>query len=328
MSDLPLRWRYRQGRYWYRVPPGLEAFWDDKQEFLLGKTFEEAKAVFHDRQSKRAELHAYTLQDLFDRVVAEQLAEMPEIRAESYREAYERMRRTIGDTPLLDVTQDTIEHYTDYCRHRHIHKTVAQRDIEVLATSMTQAAIWKMVPYTYLVDFQLPKRKRFNRRLETWELNAILNVELPRDPRRARTIHVGRLYVVLKLLTELPRRELLAMKISQIHREGIADSHGVLHEWDQLGALKTAVQAFRHLPPTAREPYLIVNLKGKPYWNEEKQQAHGFTSLWSRFVNYCLANTEIADPFYERDLRLDTPEKTADVQISPRSAESMRTFHK
>ena len=48
-KGLPSRWRFRKGRYRYRVPPGHEHLWDDKTEFMLGKTLSEAHIVYAGR---------------------------------------------------------------------------------------------------------------------------------------------------------------------------------------------------------------------------------------------------------------------------------------
>ena len=48
-KGLSNRWRYRKGRYRYRVPPGQEHLWDYKTEFVLGKTLAEAHMVYAGR---------------------------------------------------------------------------------------------------------------------------------------------------------------------------------------------------------------------------------------------------------------------------------------
>lgn len=51
---LPLRWRLIRGVFYYQVPPGHERYWQHKQTFRLGDTFEEALETF--RAAGRAAL--------------------------------------------------------------------------------------------------------------------------------------------------------------------------------------------------------------------------------------------------------------------------------
>lgn len=43
---LPERWRFTRGAYYYQVPPGLELYWNFKQTYRLGSTYDEALAEF------------------------------------------------------------------------------------------------------------------------------------------------------------------------------------------------------------------------------------------------------------------------------------------
>src|SRR5881227_1531984 len=43
---LPERWKFEHGGYYYRVPPGLEALWEGKQTFPLGRSLPEAYALW------------------------------------------------------------------------------------------------------------------------------------------------------------------------------------------------------------------------------------------------------------------------------------------
>lgn len=53
--DLPLRWRVKHGAYYYRVPLGEERFWDHKQDFRLGSTYDEAMLIFNRRLDNMSE---------------------------------------------------------------------------------------------------------------------------------------------------------------------------------------------------------------------------------------------------------------------------------
>ncbi len=40
--QLPSRWRFKHGGFYYRVPRGDEPKWGGRQDFLLGNTLDEA----------------------------------------------------------------------------------------------------------------------------------------------------------------------------------------------------------------------------------------------------------------------------------------------
>jgi hypothetical protein len=53
--DLPDRWSFEHGAYFYQVPRGLEMFWNFKRRYRLGATYDSALAEF---QRKGSELQA------------------------------------------------------------------------------------------------------------------------------------------------------------------------------------------------------------------------------------------------------------------------------
>src|SRR5471030_924022 len=68
-KGLPARWKQQHGAYYYRVPPGLEAMWENKQMFRLGKTLPEA----YKEWAKRLEAtdKANNISQLLDRYALE-----------------------------------------------------------------------------------------------------------------------------------------------------------------------------------------------------------------------------------------------------------------
>lgn len=50
--ELPQRWTLQHGAYYYRVPTGSEHLWNGKKMYRLGKTVEEAQAVFRHFQEE------------------------------------------------------------------------------------------------------------------------------------------------------------------------------------------------------------------------------------------------------------------------------------
>jgi hypothetical protein len=48
-QGLPRRWRHVHGAYYYQVPPGHEAAWDNKKTFRLGSSLSEAYTTWAAR---------------------------------------------------------------------------------------------------------------------------------------------------------------------------------------------------------------------------------------------------------------------------------------
>ncbi len=53
--DLPNRWRFTHGAYYYSVPPGTEAHWNNKKMYRLGNKFDQALREFEKIVSRYAE---------------------------------------------------------------------------------------------------------------------------------------------------------------------------------------------------------------------------------------------------------------------------------
>lgn len=64
-KGLPTRWRLIHGAYYFRVPPGHEASWDENKQFRLGKSLPEAYKVWAERLGTLDD--AKTIGDLLDR---------------------------------------------------------------------------------------------------------------------------------------------------------------------------------------------------------------------------------------------------------------------
>ena len=104
--SLPSRWALKHGRYYYRVPEGLEPEWDDKKWFPLGKTLPEAYSTWYTRVQIDDGVPK-TLSAAMDRYTAEILpTKAPKTQSE-YLKALTRLRAVFGQMSriVLDIFQ-------------------------------------------------------------------------------------------------------------------------------------------------------------------------------------------------------------------------------
>jgi len=53
--ELPNRWRFTHGAYYYQVPPGMEEFWSGKKTYRLGTKYDQAIREFERMSAKMAD---------------------------------------------------------------------------------------------------------------------------------------------------------------------------------------------------------------------------------------------------------------------------------
>lgn len=200
--------------------------------------------------------------------------------------------------PIESVKPKHVYQYRDLRGHQG--KSAANRDIEVLSHAFTKAIEWGLCedhPVKGKVrKFSTPPRKRY---IEDWEIKEALTVASP--------FLVA--YIRMKLLTGLRRGDLLAIKLSDLHENGIhvtprktANSTGkrIIISWSD--ELRSAVDDVRKLQKKVFSIWLFHTRQGQPYINEGGYAA-GFSSIWQRFMGRVLTKTKVTERFTEHDLR-------------------------
>jgi integrase len=294
--SLPARWRFKHGAYYFRVPRGLEAEWDGKQEFRLGSTLAEAYREWAMRLESAEGIRS--LGDLFDRYAAEVVpAKAPKTQV-SNRLSLRRLRLVFGQVPVSALKPRHAYKFRDEITKRH-GAASANRDLEVLSHSLSKAVEWGVLDRNpvkgQVRKNSIPRRERY---IEDWEIREALRVASP----------ILRAYIVMKLLTGLRRGDLLRLQLADISDEGIEvrtskTSVRLLITWTP--ELRQAVDYANSIRSNAEGPWLFRTEAGACYC-KPNGSASAFDSLWRRFMRRLLKETNVKQKFQEKDLRKKT----------------------
>ncbi len=300
---LPARWRFHHGAYVYRVPPAQREAWGGKTQVLLGRSLAEAQRAWAER-SAPLPAAGDTVADLLDayalRVVP---ARAPTTQA-GYRVAMRRVRAVLGRVALDDVAPALVYRYFE----ERPAKTAARRELEVLRHTFTMAVQWGWIDqHPFKGEVRLPCAVPRTRYVEDWEVLECL--ALP-AARRGDATAVVQAYIRLKLATGLRRGDLLRLRMEQLRDDGIhVQPHKTLHSTGRRAVYlwaperRAAVEACLAARPCADVPWLFCTRSGRPYIDETSSLAEAWKSLWRRFMARVLAETKVAGPFTEHDLR-------------------------
>ena len=293
---LPARWRLKHGAYYYRVPESLIELWDGKKEYRLGKSLNEAYRVWADKLELFAD--AKTMAELLDRYALEVIPTKAPKSQESNNISILKLRPVFGHMPINLVKPKHVYQFRDI-RGRD-GKTAANRDIEVLSHAFTKAIEWGLTenhPIKGKVrKFSTPPRRRY---VENWEIEEALKVASPFITD----------YIRLKLLIALRRGDMLFIKLSDLKIDGIhvtprktASSSGksMIIEWSDN--LRFSIDEIKRVRKKINSIWLLHTNKGQPYIKEDGA-ANGFDSIWRRFINKALNETDLRERFTEHDLR-------------------------
>jgi integrase len=113
----------------------------------------------------------------------------------------------------------------------------------------------------------------------------------------------------LKLMTGMARGDLLRLQARHVKDDGIhiqrhktAGTTGkrTIYEWTP--ELRAAVELAKEVRPATSE-FLFCKRDGTGYVDETTGEAHGWDSMWQRFMDRVLADTKVTQRFTEHDLR-------------------------
>jgi integrase len=299
-KGLPCRWKYQHGAYYYRVPPGLEYLWEGKQMFRLGTSLPEAYKVWADRLGNTDK--AKTIGQLLERYALEVIPAKKPATQESNAYALKKLRPVFGEMPLSALEPRHIYQYVD----KRQAKVAAHREIELLSHAFTKAVEWGYLNrHPFKGEVRLQGEKPRTRYVEDWELVEALSLPAMRH---AGSVRVIQAYLRVKLLTGLRRGDLLRLTMADLQEDGIhvtpsktADTTGkkIIIEWSD--ELREVVEAAKTVRPVL-SPFLFCNRRGQCYVNEAGK-ANGWDSMWGRFMDRVLAETNVTERFTEHDIR-------------------------
>jgi len=299
---LPARWRTIHGAYYYRVPKGLEAAWDGKKQFRLGKTLPEAYKVWADRLDSMDE--AKTIGDLLDRYALQVVPQKETTTQAQNSVAIKRLRAVFGTLPLTSLKPRHVYQYLD----KRAAKTAAKREIEVLSHAYTKSVEWGYLDrHPFKGEVRLGGERPRSRYVEDWEIVECLAVQ---SRRKSGSVLAIQAYMRIKLVTGLRRGDLLRLSMPDLKEDGIHVRPGktegstgkrLIIEWTD--ELRAAVAMAKSVRPVPMSPWLFCNRRGECYFNETTGRAGGWDTMWRNFMERILSETKVKEHFTEHDLR-------------------------
>lgn len=323
---LPNRWRFTRGAYYYQVRDAERRYFDDKRTFRLGGTL----AAAHDEFSKRLQLiptderpaddvlrTMVELLDWYEQNIVPKKAARTQIDNHAY---IVELKKFFGSPPAL-IVQIRARHAFAYFQWR-IKKGAGKRrarlEVSLLSHVFTHA-LRKGVPglndhpFIGKVRFEGPDEtsQPRDRYVEDWELQAALSLKSRRKYGSVRMIQA---YIRIKELTGLRRADMLRLQIGvnfprDLSGDGIfvkarktakTTGHKKTILWSD--ELRAAVQDAIAAQPVHISPWLFCDKRGECYV-DERGLCSGFDSMWQRFMDRVLAETDVTERFQEKDIR-------------------------
>jgi integrase len=297
-KGLPARWQKTHGAYYYQVPPGLEAPWDGKKKFRLGKTLPEAYKTWSNRIGPTDRIN--NIGKLLDRYALEVIpTKAPKTQTNNVLYV-STLRKTFGLMPITAIRPQHIYQYVD----KRSAKVAAHREIRMFSHVFTKAVEWGLIDrHPFKGQVRLGGEKPRTRYVEDWEIRECLT--LP-ETRKKGSVLAIKAYIKLKLLIGLRRTDLLRLRVSDLREDGIhvetsKTRKRVIFTWTD--ELREAIGAAKAARPVHISPWLFCNKRGQCYIDEKTGEAWGWNTMWQRFITRVLKETKVKERFTEHDIR-------------------------
>lgn len=310
---LPARWRHVHGAYYYQVPPGLEAFWEGKKLYRLGKSLPEAYRSWSSRVD--ANDKASNVAQLLERYLREVVPAKAPATQTANALYIRQLASVFGAMPLGSIKAQHIYKYVDRRRQKKITDSgrttggiaIAHREVKVLSHAYTKAVEWGYIDrHPFKNEIRLAGEKPRDRYIENWEIMECLALD---STRKTGGVLMIQAYIRIKLMTGMARSDLLRLTMADIKPDGIhiqrhktKDSSGKRTVYQMTDDLAAAVDQAKSARPKL-SPFLFCNAKGQPYIDEATGTSHGWDSMWQRFMTRILKETKVTERFTEHDLR-------------------------
>ena len=287
-KGLPEGCRWKNGAIRYR---------SGGKEVTLGKTIAEAYRALSTITEARKDRK--TIAHLLDRYIIEVLPTKAAATIKGQAVQAEILRKIMGDNPLDAIEPQHIYQYFD----AHRSKVSAKREIALLSHAYTKAVQWGYLSkHPFKGEVRLKGEKPRDRYVEDWEIIECLALPSPQAKGGVKAIQA---YIRLKLLTGLRRQDLLKLKVSDCHEDGIhittsKTGKPIIYGWSD--SLKEAVKIAKLIRPTRFSQYIFCSKSGECYIGKDSSVS-GWNSIWQRFMARVLAETKVTERFTEHDLR-------------------------
>ncbi len=310
-KGLPSRWKHYHNAYYYMVPPGLEAYWEGKKQFRLGKTLPEAYKAWSERLGMLDK--AATIGQLLDRYALEVIPAKRVTTQRQDQRVIRPVRAVFGDMPLTAIKPSHIYTYYEKRKRkgppdRHGKPTggprTAKQEIALLSHAYTKAVQWGYLDrHPFKKEVRIETGKARDRYVEDWEILECLML----DARRKKgSVKLVQAYIKLKLLIGLRCADILRIREADIREDGIysaTSKTGKPRVFTWTEELRLVVADIRALRPVHSLTWLFCTRRGRCYVDPETGLHSGWDSMWQRFMERVLDETKVEERFTEHDLR-------------------------
>jgi integrase len=314
-KGFPPRWRVLHGAIFYRVPKGLEAQWDGKKLFRLGKTPGEAYRTWADRTERQVE--SKTISQLLDRYTLEVIpTKEPGTQRNNIFEM-KQLRVVFGDMALADLEPKDVYAFVD----KRTAKVTARREVALLSHAFTKAVEWGYISrHPFKGEVRLKGERSRKRYVEDWEIDESMALE---PFRKAGSVLVIQAYMLIKLLIGQRQNDMLMIKLTELKDDGIhitpsktSNTTGVklIIKWSD--ALRAAVKLALEARPVDISPWLFCNESGQCYYNPNTGLAPGWRSMWTRFMDRVIDETKVTERFTDKDLRAKAGSEAKSLELA------------
>lgn len=301
-KGFPPRWRKLHGAIYYRVPKGMEDHWDNKKLYRLGSTPSEAYTKWAEKIDNN--IKGETIGQILDRYAQQVIPTKAPRSQTADKYNIQKLRAVLGDMFLTDLEPKHVYQYVD----KRQGKVSAKRQIALLSHAFTKAVEWGYInKHPFKGEIRLEGEKPRTRYVEDWEIIECLSLS---PMRKAGSVIAIQAYIRFKLLTGIRRGDLLRIRMADCQEDGIhitphktekRGGRSTIYEWS--AELRNAVDMAKAARPIDISPFLFCNKYGAGYLNEKTGTASGWDSMWQRFMDRILEETEIKERFTEHDLR-------------------------
>lgn len=314
-KGFPTGWRRLHGAIYYSVPKGLEPQWDDKQLFRLGKSPSEAYGVWADRlgtmeKAKKVShlLDRYALQVIPTKAPKSQTSDLHHIK---------KLRAVFGDMVPTGIKPVHIYQFVD----KSEAKVSARRAMALLSHVFTMAVRWGDIErHPFKGEVRLEGEKPRTRFIEDWEIDESMALK---SFRKAGSVLAIQAYMLIKQLTGLRRNDILMIKMDTLKDDGIhvmpnktKDTTGIRLIISWSDALRAAVEVAKAARPVDISPWLFCKEDGTGYHDIETGEAHGWSSMWQRFMDRLIEETKITERFTDKDLRAKAGSESKTLELA------------
>ncbi|MBU0750715.1 MAG: integrase [Gammaproteobacteria bacterium] len=171
----------------------------------------------------------------------------------------------------------------------------------------TKAVEWGCLDrHPFKGEVRLQGEKPRDRYVEDWEVIECLSLV----PHRIKGSVVAiQAYVRIKLMTGMARGDLLRLTMANLKEDGIhiqrhktvgKTGKRTIYQWTP--DLRAAVEMAKAVRPVL-SAFLFCTRKGEGYMDETTGECHTWKSMWQRFMDRVLSETQVKTRFTEHDLR-------------------------